>query len=110
MFTAATIDRLESFARPAFETGWIPRPEWRAIKRTLRAKLKATPDAETPQAPRQQLLSAAAVAERWDVCSETVLRLYRAGDLPGIHLNPGSPKTLRFRLADVEGHEQRREG
>ena len=45
------------------------------------------------------LLTTRQVAERWQLCPETVLRMKRAGRLPFVTLPSGA---IRFRLADVE--------
>jgi excisionase family DNA binding protein len=51
------------------------------------------------------------LAVRWDIHKSTVLRLYRAGVLPGIALCLGKARTtVRFRLAAVEAFERKREG
>ena len=46
-----------------------------------------------------QLLTARAVAERFDVSAETVLRWTRRGELPAIRLPGGA---IRFRECDLE--------
>lgn len=46
-----------------------------------------------------RLLTARAVAERLDVSTETVLRLWRRGELPGYRI---SSNALRFSEADLD--------
>ena len=55
-------------------------------------------------------LTPSEVGARRDVHKATVLRLYRAGALPGIALCLGQARTtVRFRLAVVEAFERKRE-
>jgi excisionase family DNA binding protein len=54
----------------------------------------------------ERLLTTRAIAEVLGISSEAVLRLWRAGDLPGFRL---STKVLRFRESEVlEWLEERR--
>ncbi len=51
-------------------------------------------------------VTAAWVAERWNVSSKTVLRAIAAGDLPALQL--GTSRVVRIRVEDVETFEQSR--
>jgi excisionase family DNA binding protein len=53
----------------------------------------------------EPLLTAREVAEMLAVSPETVLRRWRAGELPGFRL---APNVLRFRAADIEAWLQGR--
>ena len=62
--------------------------------------------AHTPPLPLERLLTTRAVAEVLGISSEAVLRLWRAGDLPGFRL---STRVLRFRESElVEWLEKKR--
>jgi hypothetical protein len=51
----------------------------------------------------ERFLTARDLAERFDVCPETVLRWTRRGQLPGIRLPSGA---MRYRSEDVAAWEQ----
>ena len=57
--------------------------------------------------PDDRLLTTREVAEYLGVSSESVLRRWRAGELPGFRL---APNLLRFRASEVEAWLERQRG
>ena len=100
-FSLQTVNHIETFAKPAVETGLIPKEEYRAAFRALRREMqdgrKSTDQAEEPEA----MLSASKVARLLDCSTRTVFRLADSGKLERVYLKPGVNKSIRFRKSDV---------
>jgi excisionase family DNA binding protein len=69
-----------------------------ALDTTGSAPLPTPPD--SAGTPGCQLLTARTVAERLDVCAETVLRWIRRGELPAIRLPGGAVRITQSELQD----------
>jgi len=97
MISASTIKHIQAFCRPAVDVGLIPQAELKAALKALRG---THADARSPR--EHLLLKAGDVATKLGVCPKTVLRLAGRGVLSRVYLEPGNPKSLRFRSAEVD--------
>ncbi len=91
------LSTLESFAKPAVESGLLSREDLRAALRKLRT---APPDLAVA-APEARLLTAKQAAETLACSRRTIARMTADGTLPAVYLRPGCRKSLRYRAVDV---------
>ena len=91
------LSTLESFAKPAVESGLLSREDLRAALRRLRT----APTDPAQAAPEARLLTRRQAADALACSIRTVARMTADGTLPAVYLRPGCAKSLRFRAVDV---------